>query len=113
MNVNLINVPRTYHKLIKKTVEDFSESYHINRESVVNISFISKYQIRILNNKYRQVNQPTDVLSFPIWQNLKEIPQRGKVALGDIFICPKMTEIDNNLQKLALHSLNHLIGKHH
>ena len=113
MNVNLINVPLSSHKIVKKTVEDFFLHQSINRDGVVNISFVSQFQIRNLNKKYRQVNRSTDVLSFPIWKDIKEIPKKGKVALGDIFICPKETEIDKNLSELISHSLNHLIGKHH
>lgn len=113
MQVNLINVPATYHQLINKTVQTFLSKYQFKSDIVVGISFVSGHQIRALNKKYRQIDKSTDVLSFPIWESLKDIPKTGKVALGDIFICREETEIDKNLSELIIHSLNHLVGKHH
>lgn len=113
MQANLINVPATYHQLINKTVQTFLRKYQLNSDIAVDISFVSKRQIRALNKKYRHIDKSTDVLSFPIWDNLKGMPKLGRVALGDIFICPEETEIDQNLSELIIHSLNHLVGKHH
>lgn len=113
MKVNFSNVPSAHHVLIKRVIKSFIDKYKINPQSQVNITFVSKTQIKTLNNEYRHINEPTDVLSFPIWSSLAEIPKNGEVTLGDIFICPKMTNIDNNLSYLVEHSLKHLIGKHH
>ncbi len=112
MNVNLINIPRSEHRNLRKTVEDLLKKYQVNPGSSVNISFANKFQIKALNKKYLKKNQATDVLSFPIWSRLAEIPTKGKVALGDIFICPEMSN-PNQLQSLVKHGLGHLLGKHH
>ena len=111
--VNLYNIPKQSRAQIKQVVDDFLKNRGLNPQSVINISFVSKNKIRILNKKYRQIDQPTDVLSFPIWHNLGEIPKTGPVALGDIFICPSQSEINKNLDDLIKHSLNNLIGQHH
>ena len=113
MDISLLNIPNQYRARIKTTVDDFAKNHHLNPQSTINISFVSKNKIQSLNKKYRKIEQPTDVLSFPIWKNLDEIPKNGEVALGDIFICPEMTEIDKELENLIKHSLNHLVGKHH
>lgn len=113
MRINIINIPNKHHSLIKKTVGDFIKAQRINPDCTINLEFISKLKIKRLNNKYRQINQPTDVLSFPIWKNKQDLPQKGKVCLGDIVICPEMTDIDKDLAALINHSLNHLVGKHH
>lgn len=111
-----------YQPLIKQEVKRFFKDLKINPEAVVNFTFITPKKIQILNKKYRHQNQPTDVLSFPIWQNLSQIPKTGVVNLGDIFICPeavaenaKKSKIDFEIErnKIIQHSLNHLIGKHH
>lgn len=113
MEINFVNVLPKYQTLIKKTAAKFQESFHLNPQAVTSIEFVSKSKIRGLNQKYRRLDKPTDVLSFPIWQNLKDVPKRGKINLGDIFICPEMTNIDTKLDALVWHSLNHLVGKHH
>jgi len=113
MEINFVNIPVKYQTLIKKTVARFQRNYRLNPQAVASIEFISKSKIRGLNQKYRGLDAPTDVLSFPIWQNATIIPQEGVVNLGDIFICPEATDIDTKLAELVWHSLNHLIGKHH
>jgi len=113
MKANIINVPNKYHQPIKKTVIDFIRSRKINPDCTINIEFVSKEKIKSLNNKYRQTNKTTDVLSFPIWEKQDKMPKRGIICLGDIIICPRMTAIDKELDNLIKHSLDHLVGKHH
>ena len=113
MEINFVNISSKYHSLIKKTAARFQESFQLNPQAVLSIEFVSKSKIQALNQKYRGLDAPTDVLSFPIWQKLKSLPKQGKVNLGDIFICPAMTDIDTKLEELVWHSLHHLIGKHH
>ncbi len=113
MQTNFINVPLRYHLLIKKVVKDFLEKYRINPQASVNVQFVSSQKIRDLNKKYRQRDESTDVLSFPIWPNPEEMPKRGEIDLGDIIICPQETSLAGRLEKLVRHSLRHLIGKHH
>ena len=113
MEIDIINIPDQYHHLIKTSVNKFFQGYQLNPKMSVCIGFVSKMRMRKLNEQYRQVDEPTDVLSFPIWENFKDIPVKGKVILGDIFICPEMTKIDTELSKLIIHGLSHLVGKHH
>lgn len=112
MEVKFINVPEKYHALIKKTCEECQKKFQFNPHSTVVIEFTTAEKIRHLNKKYRQIDKPTDVLSFPIWKNLKDMPQTGKVLLGDVIICPEETE-KKNIRNLVEHSLRHLIGIHH
>lgn len=113
MEINFYNVPVKYQSTIKKTINDFIKKHQLNPRVSINISFVPKTKIQTLNKKYRKVDQPTDVLSFPIWDNLKNIPPKGEVALGDIFIYPAGSAKGKKLTNLVNHSLNHLIGKHH
>lgn len=113
MRINIINIPSKYHSQIKKTVGGFIKAQRINPDCTINIEFASKAKIKRLNKKYRQINEPTDVLSFPIWESKEKIPQKGAVCLGDIVICPEMTDINKGVEKVINHSLGHLGGKHH
>ena len=51
----------------------------------ISILFMKDFDIRQLNKKFRKVDKPTDVLSFP--QNSDEDPSiPGEIILGDIAI---------------------------
>ncbi|MCL5407252.1 MAG: rRNA maturation RNase YbeY [Patescibacteria group bacterium] len=113
---------KKYSRMIKATVDHFFLDKKINPETVVSFNFVSKTKIRTLNKKYRQIDQETDVLSFPIWENLTQIPKKGTANLGDVFICLSVLRLNaqkegkdetEELQGMIDHSLNHLVGKHH
>ena len=75
--------------------EDFSK---VN----VSVNFVSEGEIKDLNNKFRQIDKVTDVLSFPnleksYFQKLTEFdgernPDDGILFLGDIVICKKVAK---------------------
>jgi probable rRNA maturation factor len=71
------------------------------------IELVGEDRIRELNNLYRGVDAPTDVLAFPI-------DERGPVAgpreLGDVTICPPHC---SDLTEAAVHGVLHLCGYDH
>lgn len=87
------------------------------------IHLIKKNQIQKINAKFRNIQKPTDVLSFPIYKNLKKINSKQKdINLGDIFICPKIAKLNAKIDNhdelfeiifLLKHGFKHLIGIHH
>jgi probable rRNA maturation factor len=83
----------------------------------VNLTFITKNEIKELNSKFLNKNQPTNVLSFP--SSGLDFEEQ---LLGDIAICPEIiiNEADdqnkdrqNHLSHIILHSLLHLAGYDH
>ncbi|NCN24512.1 rRNA maturation RNase YbeY [Candidatus Berkelbacteria bacterium CG_4_9_14_3_um_filter_39_23] len=81
---------------------------------IIDVSIVSRTEIKKLNQKYRQKDQATDVLSFSVFNNLSEIAKIDAPALlGEIVICADFVKIENDLTRLFEHGLNHLIGKHH
>ena len=105
--------------------EDFSK---VN----VSVNFVSEGEIKDLNNKFRQIDKVTDVLSFPnleksYFQKLTEFdgernPDDGILFLGDIVICKKVAKkqakdyrhgAKREICFLALHGLLHLLGFDH
>jgi len=94
---------------------------HLSRRGatggIVEIELVSKKQIQALNKKFRKINQPTDVLSFPS----SEFPGQEKL-FGTIFLSCDI--IKSNAQKadktfqaefdfIVAHGLDHLLGIHH
>lgn len=91
------------------------------------MTLCGKTKIRTLNKQYRQKDYVTDVLSFPIYDNLRpDKKPRGRnlsqMDLGDLVICKEKAlsqarefEItyEQEVVHLAVHGFLHLIGFDH
>lgn len=93
-------------------------------EGEVSLTFVDDEQIQHLNADYRDKNQPTDVLSFPMYENAEDINvfEDEPVLLGDIVISiPRAKEqaeeyghsFKRELGFLSVHGFLHLIGYDH
>lgn len=87
--------------------------------------------IRQLNRRFRHMDRPTDVLSFPVSSFHRGHPQSTiaqlnsadlPVHLGDIIICYQIAAlqarqnnhtIEQEIMALFEHGLKHLLGFHH
>ena len=78
--------------------------------------------IKNLNNKFRNKNKTTDVLSFPFYQEeelKKEIKKNTEIYLGDVILnYYKINQIKKKdfilkFNKLWIHGFLHLIGYKH
>jgi len=92
----------------------------------VSVSFVSMDEIHKLNKKYRKVDRPTDVLSFPEYEP-EEIPELSEyeldeLSLGDVVICEdkareQANEFGHSYEReliyLFVHSIYHLLGYDH
>jgi probable rRNA maturation factor len=90
-------------------------------ECTVTLSNDSK--IRLLNKNYRSKDKPTNVLSFPMFNHMDEIPSHaGAVPIGDIIIAfetIKAEAIEQNkllsdhFTHMLIHGFLHLLGYDH
>jgi probable rRNA maturation factor len=71
------------------------------------VQFVDAERIRELNRDYRQIDSPTDVLSFGIDE---DGDSAGPRELGDVFVCPEHTR---DLREAVLHGSLHLTGMDH
>ncbi|MDP4031229.1 MAG: rRNA maturation RNase YbeY [Patescibacteria group bacterium] len=79
---------------------------------VADLSFVTQAAIKRLNLQHRQINRPTDVLSFPL-SDFKPGPD-GVIRLGDIVICRSQAkQKHHSLPFLIKHAMLHLLGVHH
>ncbi len=90
----------------------------------ISLHYCHGQQIRTLNNKYRNKNKMTDVLSFPVHENPREnwdFEQR-EVLLGDLFIarsilCAQAKQYGQSplqeFYRLCTHGFVHLLGFDH
>ena len=100
----------------------------------VNVTFVDADQIHQINKQTRNVDRPTDVLSFPTVANPTRAvltssdfcglinPQNNACMLGDVVICTSVAkrqakEYGHSFKReicfLALHGLLHLLGFDH
>jgi probable rRNA maturation factor len=71
------------------------------------IAFVPPDEIRKLNREHRNIDSPTDVLSFPVDE---AGPAAGPRELGDVVISPEHTE---DLTEAVVHGVLHLCGHDH
>ncbi len=92
--------------------------------AAVSVQIVDDVTIQQLNWQYRQIDQPTDVLSFPQWEADEEklsIPDEPTI-LGDIVISMTRAKqqaaewghsLERELGFLAVHGFLHLLGYDH
>jgi probable rRNA maturation factor len=73
----------------------------------VAIEFVDEDRMREVNLEHRQIDEPTDVLSFGIDEDGSSA---GPRELGDILICPEHTE---DIREAVVHGALHLSGMDH
>ena len=90
--------------------------------SEISVTFVDMDEIHQLNRDYREVDSPTDVLSFPQFDDLNDLPEDGEIALGDVVICKEKAEeqaaefghsFEREIIYLFVHSVLHLLGYDH
>lgn len=109
-------------KKIKATIIRVLKSQGVTGACEVSVAVVGNRKMKTLNKKYRDIDAPTNVLSFSQTEGEGMIMPPDKLYLGDIVLCfPKVVEecardnmlIDDRVNELTEHSLMHLLGFHH
>ena len=110
---------------VTQAVKIFSENFKISRNFHFTVHSLNESESKKLNQKTFNKNKPTDVLSFPLYNDIEAINQLDQSMhedMGDMFICrnviKKNAEIYDKdfveeLQYIVIHGLLHLIGYSH
>ncbi len=87
------------------------------------VTLTDDQNIQILNRDYRSKNKPTNVLSFPMFDQISDIPSgAGQVPLGDIMIafetikCESLDQhktLSDHFTHMLVHGFLHLLGYDH
>jgi probable rRNA maturation factor len=80
------------------------------REGDLGVSFQAPARMRELKRRHLGIDEPTDVLSFPI-DGREELPDGVPRQLGDVFICPQV--VGDAWRGPLVHGLLHLLGYEH
>lgn len=124
-----VKIPTGIRMLIRRCCNAtlIMEKFHDSAE--ISVRFVDNEEIHALNKQYRDVDAPTDVLSFPLGRVdedgnalYDENPETGAKVLGDIVISVEKAEeqakeYEHSLQRemafLTVHSMLHLLGYDH
>ena len=119
-----VRIPTGVRMLIRRCCYAVLQMEEFPDSAEISISFVDNEQIHELNAKYRNIDAPTDVLSFPLGENggYDRNEETGAMMLGDIVISlPKAVEqaerYGHSFQRevgfLTVHSMLHLLGYDH
>jgi probable rRNA maturation factor len=74
------------------------------------IAFVDSGEMRTLKREHLGIDEPTDVLAFPI-DGLEPLPVGEPRALGDVVLCPEV--VGEDWRRPLVHGLLHLLGHDH
>ena len=129
------NIDIDYENLINMVVSEAIDYVKCPYECEVNVTIVDNDEIHEINNSQRNIDRPTDVLSFPMLEYDKPgdfdkfendlyafDPDTGELTLGDIVISydkviEQAAEYNHSRKRelafLVAHSMLHLLGYDH
>jgi len=131
MEINIL-IDKEFKKLIKSTrmktvTRQILQAENVGVKSEVGLVITGDNKIHELNLKYLDEDRPTDVLSFPIMEQIEKAPAfvnvpDGKTHLGDIIISyptaarqgeERGHSTEREIIILLIHGILHLLGYDH
>ena len=122
----------TISSIIRKCIQETLKAEGIAVRCEINVLVTDDAGIQVINRESRQIDRPTDVLSFPMFQleagnppqdwTEYEDPATGLVPLGDMCISleravAQAEEFGHSTRRevgyLTIHSMLHLLGYDH
>ena len=125
---NGISENKEYEEIINKVLNECFKNEGLTKLKLyISITLTVPENIQKINKKYRNIDKPTDVLSFPMFEKeeIKEILTSNYMledVLGDIIISiPKVKEqaieyghsFERELSYMVVHGFYHLMGYDH
>ncbi len=117
---------------IRKCIQEVLKAEGVNVPCEINVLVTDDAGIRVINRESRNLDKPTDVLSFPMFQltagdppkdwSEYQDPASGLVPLGDMCISleravAQAQEFGHSVRRevgyLTIHSMLHLLGYDH
>jgi len=121
-NQELYEVRVAMRAVVRKAIFNTLVYEGFDRDVEVSVTFTDNEQIKELNAQYRNKDSATDVLSFPMFDDLTSLPPIESVPLGDIVISLERAAVQgyhlyhslyHEVAFLTVHSTLHLLGYDH
>ena len=113
-------------KMLEKVCLKSLQYEEFNEDCEISLSIVTNDEIHDINKQFRNIDSPTDVLSFPqlTFEEGEEadVNENGEIVLGDIIISidrakEQAEEYGHSLKRelafLSVHSMLHLMGYDH
>lgn len=111
-------------QLIREAVSRTLDEEHFPYDAEVSVTLCDNAYIHELNSRFRGVDRPTDVLSFPLYEdgNFDMTECIGGAMLGDVVISLERAKeqaaqlghsANEEIAFLTVHSVLHLLGYDH
>lgn len=119
-----VKIPTGIHMLVRRCCVAVLTYEQLKGSCEVSVRFVDNEEIQKLNKQYRDIDAPTDVLSFPLGiDGIYDVNKdTGAQMLGDIVISMERAieqaeEFGHTLKRevgfLTVHSMLHLLGYDH
>ena len=110
-------VPYALKLLLRRAIEATLAYEGVEEHCEVSLTFTDNEGIRALNRTYRNMDKPTDVLSFPLFEETGDVKQLGDVVLSLERCHEQAEEFGHSFERecafLVVHSTLHLLGYDH
>ncbi len=126
IDIRTKNFPKELEKVMETIALDSLRYEGFDENCEISISIVDNTEIQQINKQFRNIDRPTDVLSFPMLtfteNEIIEKNENGEIVLGDIIISLERAEeqakeyghsLKREIAFLTAHSMLHLLGYDH
>lgn len=126
IDIRTENFPKELEKVMETIALDSLRYEGFDENCEISISIVDNTEIQQINKQFRNIDRPTDVLSFPMLtfteNEIIEKNENGEIVLGDIIISLERAEeqakeyghsLKREIAFLTAHSMLHLLGYDH
>ena len=114
---DIIPVTFSVRRLVRRAVAATLRHEGVRERCEVSVTFTDDEGIRALNRTYRQIDAPTDVLSFPLFETYENGRQLGDIVISLERCRAQGEEFGHGFKRecafLTIHSTLHLLGYDH
>ena len=119
-----VKIPTGMRMLVRRCCNNKKKNEQFEGSAEISVTFVDNEEIHKLNKQYRNIDSPTDVLSFPLGENgnYDVDPTTGAKMLGDVVISMEKAvdqaelyghALQREVGYLTAHSVLHLLGYDH
>ena len=125
LNTSNIEFSEDKEHIIKNVIKEALDIMNLHDNVEISVLLVDDDEMKIINQEFRKVDKPTDVLAFPLLLSyeIEDMFKRGdQVFLGDIIISLEKAmeqaaafehSFEREIAFLTAHSMLHLLGYVH
>ena len=114
---DVMKITKDNEAAIKRAVDAVLSEEELHGDFEISVSFVTNEEIKELNREYRNVDNETDVLSFPMNEEFVGVTILGDIVISTQKIIEQASDYNHSLERemsyLTVHSMLHLLGYDH